>query len=912
MARADVEFLRSVELRLLRCTFSPPAQSIAPSTPDDPPSSLRFAVDSVVGAIERGKYAEALSSDAVPLVFRSLESLEFADSSESAERFYREVEKRAAEFVRVSDGRNFWLDCLDGDEESEEDIGYKIALVLSLGVAAFLGFVQRNLTGPIEDYCPFPLYMPGWSERKGEGDGQWGVWARNQLMLEGSDVLGKLSIVQYIIYARILLNNLKSTHGDGFSFHRIEVASVSWWLCRLTFVQQKILDNLSSSLYTSLQDLMSNTLRQFGSLDCISLYWPSQLYEKEASTIVSMAHLEVGIIEQAYGRVDSSGLHFNDAERACGLHLSVTGVLGFRTIHQVDAKSQLVLVAETEVKGIKGGLPQTSEFPIKSSAEPNHEASQFSADYHDCDILMTPRLLENNGDAKANESSKLSDHLVLTEAQKAIVLAQCLHIKKKNPDNELSGWEMAPFIEAIDSQKHTYFIIQCLCDLLRVRWESTRGRTKQRALLMMEKLVGRVCGPSPYATERIRFSFSVYVPTIPALRKEYGMLLVSNGLIGEALRTFEELELWDDLIHCYRLLEKKSAAVDLIRARLAVTPDDPRLWCSLGDVANDDAHYHKALEVSNNRSVRAKRSLARSAYNRGDFETSKILWESAMAINSLFPDGWFALGAAALKARDLDKAVDAFTRAVQVDPDNGEAWNNIACLHKMKKRSKESFVAFKEALKFRRNSWQLWENYSHVAFDIGNIAQALEATKMALDLSDNKRVDLELLEKIVQSVEEISSVPGDNLDIRADESGSRKGNERPREAEFLIGMLGNVLQQIIKKGVSNNVWGLYARWHKIKGDLPMCAEAFLKQVRSYQGSDLWRDRDRFRKFAAASLQLCRVYMEIASSTGQRRELFTAEMHLKNAVKQGIDFAETKEFKDLETCLQEIRSRIAEP
>lgn len=34
-----------------------------------------------------------------------------------------------------------------------------------------------------------------------------------------------------------------------------------------------------------------------------------------------------------------------------------------------------------------------------------------------------------------------------------------------------------------------------------------------------------------------------------------------------------------------------------------------------------------------------------------------------------------------MQARDIDKALDAFTRAVQLDPDNGEAWNNIACLY---------------------------------------------------------------------------------------------------------------------------------------------------------------------------------------------------------------------------------------
>lgn len=34
--------------------------------------------------------------------------------------------------------------------------------------------------------------------------------------------------------------------------------------------------------------------------------------------------------------------------------------------------------------------------------------------------------------------------------------------------------------------------------------------------------------------------------------REYGELLVRCGLIGEAVKTFEDLELWDNLILCYR------------------------------------------------------------------------------------------------------------------------------------------------------------------------------------------------------------------------------------------------------------------------------------------------------------------------------------------------------------------------
>ena len=121
-------------------------------------------------------------------------------------------------------------------------------------------------------------------------------------------------------------------------------------------------------------------------------------------------------------------------------------------------------------------------------------------------------------------------------------------------------------------------------------------------------------------------AFGVHMPSIPAVRKEYGELLISCGILGEALDVFQDLELWDNLIYCYQLSGKLADAVSLINTRLSVTPNDPRLWCSLGDATNNDDHYKKALEVSNNKSARALRSLARSAYNRNDFYTSKILW----------------------------------------------------------------------------------------------------------------------------------------------------------------------------------------------------------------------------------------------------------------------------------------------
>nr|XP_048335273.1 tetratricopeptide repeat protein 27 isoform X2 [Ziziphus jujuba var. spinosa] len=888
----EEEFLRACELRLLRCTLpSPPPSACSPKPQSESShrNHLRSLIHDLLHFIETGTYLQAITNpDFQRLVVFKLIDSNLDDSPECAGRVYSEFLIAIESFLKGGEDAN--------------DSAYRVMVVMCIAVAAFLAFTQCNMTGPLESLpkCPLPLRGMKGNDNKFVG---WDSWARNQLMAAGSDLLGKFSYLQYIVFAKMLLVRMKDLLFEG-SVSVYGIRSITWWLARLLLLHQRILDDRSSSLFDLLQVFMHDVLHHFGTLEKVLSYWGSNLHNDEGLTIVSMVHLEAGIMEYTYGRVDSCRLYFNSAEEAAGLHLSVTGALGFRTLYQVEPKAQMVLVADTSSTNTGKRCLSVSCDPQTQVSSISDNNSYQSETYEGSDILMTPKLLENDNESeiRAKGIKVGGTGTPLSATHQAVILAKCLLIEKSTRHDEMQRWDMAPYIEAIDSQQSSYFIIRCFCDILRVRWESTRSRTKERALVMMDKLVQGIYEPSPGVAQRIPFCYGAYIPSVPALRKEYGELLVRCGLIGEAVKIFEDLELWDNLILCYRLMEKKAAAVDLIKVRLSEMPNDPRLWCSLGDVTNNDSCYEKALEVSNNRSARAKRSLARSAYNRGDYEKSKILWESAMALNSLYQDGWFALGAAALKAKDVEKALDGFTRAVQLDPENGEAWNNIACLHMIRKKSKEAFVAFREALKFKRNSWQLWENYSQVAFDVGNLTQALEAVRMVLEISSNKRVDAELLEKIMAEVEKRASIslststamtdnnnsqvcPDDSQIVPHNELYAESGVERSRETEHLLDSIGKVLQQIVRSGNGSDIWGLYARWHRLKGDLTMCSEALLKQVRSYQGSDLWKDRDRFRRFAHASLELCKVYMEISSSTGSRKELLTAEMHLKNILKQ---------------------------
>ncbi|XP_057779413.1 uncharacterized protein LOC130997991 [Salvia miltiorrhiza] len=913
MAANDAVLLRSLELRLLRC-------SIPSNTPAPPPSRtqsspqfphLHSLLNDVVILIESGEYLQAVaSSSASQALFSSLQ----LDSLDSAQRFYSELlPECVSSFFNVS-----------GSEDSVEK-GYKALLVMAIAVASLLAFTQCNFTGPSVNVPLMPLAKLSILEYQKVGEEwiEWEAWAHKELMSIGSDLCAKFSNLQYLIFGKTLLLKMKDALFEESLSSIDGIRSTSWWLARALFLHQKLLDERSSSLFDLLQVCTNESFSYLGTLEKIEEYWSPN---EDCSTILSMLRLETGMLELYYGRVDTSKRHFESAAEVSNFNFYLTGALGFRTMHQVEPRAQLRLVTGTNNGDIS--LPVSAE----SSSTNNSPLPQSSETYEDSDILMTPRFIvdERNSESVEQDAKQHSVAATpLTATQQALILAQCLLVEKRARNDELQKWEMAPYIEAIDSQSPSPFMLQCFCNLLRVRWESSRSRTKQRSLMMMEQLVEGVYNHSPGVAARLYYCFGMYMPPIPALRKEYGDLLVSCGLIGEALKIYEDLELWDNLIYCYQLMDKKAAAVELIKKRLSEKPSDPRLWCSLGDVTNDDASYEKALEVSGRRSARAYRSLARSAYNRGEYEKSKILWESAMGLNSLYPDGWFALGAAALKSRDVDKALDGFTRAVQLDPENGEAWNNIACLHMVKKRSKEAFIAFKEALKLKRESWQMWENYSQVAVDVGNLSQAMEALQKVLDLTNKKRFDSGLLERIMLEIEgrtlvtqSESNVPNSDssntapVNVSSNVTANANGTNglqidsaRSRETEHLIELIGKILRQIVQSGGNGEIWGLYARWHKLKGDLAMCSEALLKQVRSYQGSDLWKDKDRFVKFANASLELCKVYQELASRGNSRRELFVAEMHLKSTIKQAIDFSDTKEYRDVVACLEDVQGAL---
>lgn len=238
-------------------------------------------------------------------------------------------------------------------------------------------------------------------------------------------------------------------------------------------------------------------------------------------------------------------------------------------------------------------------------------------------------------------------------------------LQSRAASDDLRQWEAAAHVERVRAAPSGPFLVRCAAALAACRHDRGRARARERGLASLELVSSGVRAAPPLgppAAARARLAWGVAFPTAAALKQELGHELLAAGFAGAAMQLFEETELWDELVLCLRMLGKRQAAVDVVRARLEATPDDARLWCTLGDCLAEEAHYRTAWERSKGRAARAQRSLARVAAERKDFAAAAESWERALAINALYPDGWFALGYAYMKLGNDDKALNAFSR----------------------------------------------------------------------------------------------------------------------------------------------------------------------------------------------------------------------------------------------------------
>jgi tetratricopeptide (TPR) repeat protein len=228
-------------------------------------------------------------------------------------------------------------------------------------------------------------------------------------------------------------------------------------------------------------------------------------------------------------------------------------------------------------------------------------------------------------DAAEAVEAKMTVDGKLDVIDQAILLGLCLDVSNSNPSDGLTNEEMQPYIDRVLCNPLNWMVYSTA--LLERAWlECEVSRVRDRAVLQMQALVdqhttrltltqssSQAIEESAKAEERLEFLHSLAFPPRWELQRDLADRYRSLGVIGSAKQIYEELEMWDDTVECYTLLDQRNRAETIIRKELQRRPT-PMMWCCLGDIKQGMEQlrcYERSWVLSKGRFARAKRSLGR-------------------------------------------------------------------------------------------------------------------------------------------------------------------------------------------------------------------------------------------------------------------------------------------------------------
>ncbi|KAL3916163.1 MAG: hypothetical protein SGILL_005303, partial [Bacillariaceae sp.] len=513
-------------------------------------------------------------------------------------------------------------------------------------------------------------------------------------------------------------------------------------------------------------------------------------------------------------------------------------------------------------------------------------------------------------DQKDNEVSEL------TVLDQSILMALCLDVKNTNPADGLTGEEMGAYLARV-LHHHDDWMVYSTALLERAWLEFEGNHTKERSIMQMQALADQHSNrltitqstrksieESSPVQDRLRFIHTIVYPPRWHMLRDIAERYASLGISTTAAEIFTEIEYWDEVVDCYRRAGKESRAEEIVRERLEISPT-PRMWMALGDLTEDPAHYQKAISLSNGRFSQAYISLGKYHFDKGELSKASDAYRKALELRPLIPSVWFRVGTISMQLGDWDTALTAFSEVVQQQPDEAEAWANVAAVHMHNNHPQEAYPALVESLKHTRTNWRVWASKLYTCLDLEKYDEAIQACNMLMDLkkthSANAVPDLE--EKCVRAI--VGGSIEKYKKATKDDSAAVDAERRS------LNRVHALLQRI--NAASNEPWVFetMAFFHEQVGQDKQVFENLMKEYRALSSIRAWEKDDRQVD------KVCQVVSQIASYQRGSEEDLRKSKFLVGSVLRKIQQARADsgnapdDVQMLEKLLENITKEIDE-
>ena len=141
--------------------------------------------------------------------------------------------------------------------------------------------------------------------------------------------------------------------------------------------------------------------------------------------------------------------------------------------------------------------------------------------------------------------------------------------------------------------------------------------------------------------------------------------------------------------------------------------------------------------MADERDARLRELFARLAAAASEREAGAVereIWSAWLATDDENVAPWIARGLAAMEARDLAAALQAFDRVVELAPDYAEGWNKRATLHWLRGAYQESVADIARTLALEPRHFGALSGLAMIREAQGRPFEALEALEQLLHI----------------------------------------------------------------------------------------------------------------------------------------------------------------------------------
>eukprot|EP00577_Skeletonema_sp_RCC1716_P002040 CAMPEP_0113401494 /NCGR_PEP_ID=MMETSP0013_2-20120614/16727_1 /TAXON_ID=2843 ORGANISM="Skeletonema costatum, Strain 1716" /NCGR_SAMPLE_ID=MMETSP0013_2 /ASSEMBLY_ACC=CAM_ASM_000158 /LENGTH=1106 /DNA_ID=CAMNT_0000286715 /DNA_START=112 /DNA_END=3432 /DNA_ORIENTATION=- /assembly_acc=CAM_ASM_000158 len=620
--------------------------------------------------------------------------------------------------------------------------------------------------------------------------------------------------------------------------------------------------------------------------------------------VASAIMLEWGLAQHHFRKSGRGKASFNKALEYSKLEVEVTGADGVRTKYQTKMTAQYLVRAKPNVSEADG-----NDTDAKNKA--HVEKQMIKHDDVSDDALLLEKIRFENADDNV--------HFNLSIHDQSILLALCLDVKNDNPMDGLTGMQMFAYLARVLNQ-HDDWMVYATGLLERAWLECERTHGRERAILQIQALADQhsnrltltqstfksVEEDSAPAQDRLRHLHGIVYPPRWDMLRDLAERYAKLGIVTSAAELFEEIELWDDVVECYRIAGKSNKAEEVVRARLA-EKETPSMYAALGDITNDPKCFERSLELSHGKYYDSHVALGKYYFDKGDMKTALKYFLDGLEIKPLLPAVWFRVGTISMQLKEWDTALKAFTEVVQQEPEEGDAWANVAAIHIHRRNAAEAYPALLESLKQNRNNWRVWHSKLYTCIDLKKYDEAIQACVELINLKARRNAK--------EGVE-----PLEEKCVRAIVGGTVRKYQEAREAKDEIGIdsskrtLVRVRELLDKIESSTKIepwfYELSAHFNDELGWEEECFNDLMKEYRTLNSAKGWEeDSVKVGKMVTLMRDISKHHKKI----GTKESLTKAKFLLNGVVKKvrsAYNYTEpSKEAEELDALLLEVKQLL---